>query len=86
MRRFEDHFWIHSNLSPESSSRSAGTMLLNGNMAYDLCQCFTIACVLSIRVPSRSKRKPVNEWISAGPVKEGGGADDILEALESMDL
>ena len=36
----------------------------------DFCQCLVMASVVSMRVPSRSNKKPAKAWVSGWPVKE----------------
>ena len=43
-----------------------------GEGRTDLCQCFVIASVESMIVPSMSNRTPANRWTSGGPAKASG--------------
>lgn len=62
----------------EHSNRAAKQ--LNGQKLTDLCQCLTIAAVLSMMVPSRSSKIPLNSCLSIGALNaDSSGSKSIME-------
>ena len=77
MRGLEDDLGVSTEFSAQPASRRELAGFCFRRVTTDLCQCFTMASVESMRVPSMSNRRPPKEWISAAPVKEPV-VEDIL--------